>query len=378
MRTESSALLAWYDENARVLPWRSEPTPYRVWVSEIMLQQTRVEAGRGYFLRFMEELPDVYALANVSDEKLMKLWEGLGYYNRARNLKKAAGVIVEKHRGRIPSEWKELLALPGIGPYTGGAVASIAFGEVVPAVDGNVLRVFSRLFEYEGDILTTAARKWAEEKAMEMMPQDRPGDFNQALMELGATVCIPNGEPKCGECPFSWNCEAFNKGRQKEFPIKKAKKERRIEERTILLVEEDGRILLHKRQAKGLLAGLWEFPGLTGKARVEEVCQEIKKLGKTVKELVPAGEAIHIFSHIEWHMQGYYVKVGTEKDPREEGLLVAEAAGERDRIWTKDVQDKESSYVFVDREALFREYALPSAFRFFTEQLREGQKRGDD
>ena len=236
-------LIAWYDEAKRDLPWRKDVTPYRVWLSEIMLQQTRVEAGKDYFLRFTAELPEVEDLANVPDDQLMKLWEGLGYYNRARNLKKAAGIIVEKYSGELPSTYEELLELPGIGPYTAGAISSIAFGRQHPAVDGNVLRVVMRLLGRYDDIAKDSTKKDVEAALLEVMTvgtsHERPGDFNQSLMELGATVCIPNGQPHCEDCPWKDDCVALTKGIQMELPVKQTKKKRRIEEKKVLILRDE-------------------------------------------------------------------------------------------------------------------------------------------
>ena len=357
-------LLKWYGQNARELPWRSDPTPYKVWVSEIMLQQTRVEAGKGYFLRFVEALPDIAALANVSDQMLMKLWEGLGYYNRARNLKKAAGIIIEKYGGSIPPSYEELLTLPGIGPYTAGAIASIAFGIAVPAVDGNVQRVYSRLFDDHQDISTAAAKKWAQEISAAEMPEDMAGAFNQALMDLGAGICIPNGEPKCSICPLSPQCKAFNKGNQSELPVKTAAKSRRIEHRTVLIVETEGKILLHKRNEKGLLAGLWELPNYDGECDEMSIRRELAEHGIVPTSLERLETAKHIFSHIEWHMSAFLIK-----DETGQKIEQTPAAAEEPAVYSRDNQREGSRWVFVDRTSLKNEYALPSAFKAFRKYL---------
>ena len=302
-------LLAWYKENKRSLPWREDTSPYRVWVSEIMLQQTRVEAGRSYFQRFMEELPRVESLANVGDEALMKLWEGLGYYSRARNLKKAAGIVVEKYGGELPDSYEELLALPGIGPYTAGAVASIAFGLPVPAVDGNVLRVISRIGARREDVSQPAVKKAWEKEITEIIPQECPGDFNQALMELGAIVCLPNGAPKCGSCPVAELCQASRLGIQEELPVKKAKKGRKIEEKTVFILLNDRQeMALRKRPEKGLLSGMWELPWLEGRLSFSEAAERLREKGVEFDEMEELPEAKHIFSHIEWKMAGYRVQ----------------------------------------------------------------------
>ena len=257
-------LLAWYETHARVLPWREQPEPYRVWISEIMLQQTRVEAVKPYFARFMEALPTVRDLAEVPEENLLKLWEGLGYYNRARNLQKAARVIQEQYGGVIPSSYEELLKLPGIGSYTAGAIASIAYGIPVPAVDGNVLRVISRVLASSEDILKQSVKKQMEESLKAVMPADRASAYNQGLIEIGAIICVPNGQPKCGECPLASICLGRKQGLLDSIPYKTPKKPRKIENRTILLIESDGAYMIRKRPEQGLLASLYEFPSLDG------------------------------------------------------------------------------------------------------------------
>ena len=257
-------LLDWYNTHRRDLPWRESTDPYRVWVSEIMLQQTRVAAVLPYYRRWMEALPDVAALAAVEEDRLMKLWEGLGYYSRARNLQRAAKVVMENHGGRFPDTFEGLRALPGIGDYTAGAVASIAFHRPVPAVDGNVLRITARLAALGEDILSPGGRRLFTDMVAELVPPDRPGDFNQALMDLGATVCLPNGQPDCGACPLAALCAAHAAGRETDFPVKRKKQTRRREEMTVYLLLREGRIALRRREARGLLAGLWEFPHIPG------------------------------------------------------------------------------------------------------------------
>ena len=246
----SGSLLHWYDYNKRILPWRENKDPYRIWISEIMLQQTRVEAVKPYFDRFMEVLPTVYDLAKVDDDRLMKLWEGLGYYNRARNLKAAAQTIVEEYGGQLPADYDKLLSLKGIGMYTAGAIGSIAFELQVPAVDGNVLRVISRITEDRQDIMKQSVRRQIEENLLGIMPED----FNQALIELGATVCVPNGQPLCDQCPWDTVCKAYKEDLIDQLPVKTPKKARRIEHKTVFLLECGEQIAIHKRGDKGLLA----------------------------------------------------------------------------------------------------------------------------
>lgn len=298
-------LLQWYDSNARTLPWREEPKPYYVWISEIMLQQTRVEAVKPYFQRFLQQAPDIPSLAALPDEQLMKLWEGLGYYNRARNLKKAAQEIVERCHGVMPGAYEELLTLPGIGPYTAGAIASIAFGQPVPAVDGNVLRVFARLFTIPDDITRESTKKSVVEWLGRHIPSDRPGDFNQALMELGATVCIPHGEPKCRLCPLNPLCAANQTGTTAVYPVKSPRKARSVEEKTVFLLTWQNHIAINRRLKKGVLSGLWEFPNVEGSLAQAETAAYLHSLGLPIATLQKGAAYKHVFTHIEWHMLSY-------------------------------------------------------------------------
>ena len=338
-------LLDWYEKNRRILPWRENPVPYYVWISEIMLQQTRVEAVKPYFARFIKKLPDIRALADVEDEVLLKLWEGLGYYNRARNLKKAAQLIMEQHGGQMPADYDKLLALPGIGSYTAGAVASIAYGIPVPAVDGNVLRVLSRLAADDSDILKQSVKKAAEELLKKTMPKEEAAAFNQAMMEIGAMVCLPGGEPKCGACPLSPFCLAHAQGNELDYPVKKAKKARRIEERTILLLHAPGnQIVLEKREDKGLRAGLYEFPNLEGKLSKKEVLAYLDSHGLKAEGFKKLEAAKHIFSHVEWHMSGYEMTV-------------------------EKLTEQPDEMLFVETELLKSEYPLPNAFAAYKKHL---------
>ena len=269
-------LLKWFYQHARVLPWREEATPYRVWVSEIMLQQTRVEAVKPYFERFIKRLPTIQDLAIVEEDELLKLWEGLGYYNRARNLQKAAQIVVECYQGSLPNEYSELMRLPGIGSYTAGAISSIAYQKVEPAVDGNVLRVIARVTANLSNILDLKVKSMLEKNIREIIPSTCPGDFNQALMELGATVCLPNGAPKCEECPWYHLCEARKQEKISDIPYKEQKKKRVIEEKTVLILQDDNKVAIQKRPNKGLLAGLYDFPNVKGKWTTDEVVHYLK------------------------------------------------------------------------------------------------------
>ncbi len=302
-------LLAWYDENKRALPWRGTRDPYKIWVSEIMLQQTRVAAVIPYYQRWMAELPDVAALAAVEEETLLKLWEGLGYYSRARNLKKAACVLMEEYGGQFPRTHAELIKLPGIGAYTAGAIASIAFKERVAAVDGNVLRVAARTALLEGDIMDQRVRREMQARMDQATPGDRPGDFNQALMDLGATVCLPNGAPNCAVCPLASLCGAHALGREQELPVKRKKAPRRVEEMTVFLLFCQGRAALRKRGDTGLLAGLWEFPHVPGTLDEASAGAVLAAWGLSPLDWREKIEAKHIFTHVEWRMTGYLLDV---------------------------------------------------------------------
>lgn len=336
-------LLAWYDTRRRILPWREDPTPYHVWLSEIMLQQTRVEAVKPYYDRFLRELPDIASLAAVEEERLLKLWEGLGYYNRARNLKKSAIQIMEEYGGSMPSDRRELLKLCGVGSYTAGAIASIAFGQPTPAVDGNVLRILSRLRADGRDILDARVKNSIEEELSGVMPKDRPGDFNQALMELGAVVCVPNGSPKCGECPWQELCLARRQGRETAYPVKSAKKPRRIEEKTILIIQYGQLFALRKRPDRGLLAGMYEFPSLEGHRSEEQVLEHLRRTGVVPLRIRALQPSKHIFTHREWHMTAYLIRVD-------------DLAGMGD-------------YVFVEPDKMKNEYPVPSAFAAYMDLI---------
>lgn len=339
-------LLIWYDSHARILPWREEPTAYHVWVSEIMLQQTRVEAVKPYYERFMNALPNVEALAAAEEETLLKLWEGLGYYNRVRNLNKAAKQVMEQYHGVIPDTYEELCSLSGIGSYTAGAIASIAYGKQVPAVDGNVLRVISRVRIDERDIMLAKVKKSVEQDLTQIMPKKRSGDFNQALMELGATVCIPNGQPKCGECPWNAFCMAYRNGNMTDYPRKTPKKARTIEYKTVLVLQDGHKVALQKRPDKGLLAGMYEFPWIAGTQDEDAVLAFLKNLGLHAVRIQRLEDSRHIFTHKEWHMTGFYVRVD-----------------ELERT------DQENGLIFTDREEAQKRYAIPSAYAAYTKYL---------
>ena len=340
-------LIKWYRENKRILPWRDQNNAYYTWVSEIMLQQTRVEAVKPYFIRFITELPDPVALASCPEKKLMKLWEGLGYYNRVRNMQAAACTVVEEYGGKLPESYEKLVSLKGIGSYTAGAIASIAYGIPVPAVDGNVLRVVSRITESREDIMKQSVRKKMEQTLKEIMPSDCPGDFNQALMELGAVICVPNGQPKCQDCPVQKLCRAHLHDITEEIPVKAPKKARRTESRTVFVIQDGERTAIQKRPDKGLLAGLYELPNVKGTLSAEEAVKAVEKMKLEplyIKELEPAK---HIFSHIEWRMTGYLIRVSSLE------------------------QKKNKKLIFVDKKQSDRQYAIPSAFGAYVKYMKE-------
>ena len=322
-------LLDWYRANARDLPWRRTRDPYRIWVSEIMLQQTRVAAVLGYYARFLTAFPTVEALAAAPEERLMKLWEGLGYYSRARNLQKTAKIVAERG-GRFPDTYEELLKLPGIGDYTAGAIASAAFGQREAAVDGNVLRVVMRLTDCHDDIADPKVKKAVRAQVQAVMPETAEDIrvFNQATMELGATVCAPNGPPRCLECPARDFCLGRLRGTAEDLPVKGAKKPRRVEERTVFLLLRQGQVALRKRPKTGLLAGLWEFPNAEGTLDEAAASAAVESWGLVPRQWESRLTAKHIFTHVEWHMTGYTLEVAGD-GPADFVWAGAEELGER-------------------------------------------------
>lgn len=306
-------LLPWYQENRRALPWREDRQAYHVWISEIMLQQTRVEAVKGYYARFLEELPTIEALARCDDGKLHKLWEGLGYYSRVRNLKKAAQVILTQYGGVFPNTYQEILKLPGIGAYTAGAIGSIAFNLPTPAVDGNVLRVCARLTEDRSPIDLPDTKEKVREALKQIYPKSA-GDFTQALMELGATLCGPNWKPKCESCPCVSLCLACQAGTAEALPVKSPKRPKRHEDRTVFLFSCEGLYALSKRPPSGLLAELWEFPNVSGKLELPQALEAAQGMGLRPRNLLRQVERKHIFTHIQWNLRGYYIEVSERND----------------------------------------------------------------
>ncbi len=345
MENIAPALLDWFYTNRRILPFREDPTPYHVWLSEIMLQQTRVSAALPYYERFLAALPDIPALAGCEEEKLHKLWEGLGYYSRVRNLQKAAKIVCAQYGGQLPADYNALLALPGIGEYTAGAIASISFGLPVPAVDGNVLRVFARLYNDPRLVTDPQVKREFTARVMEHQPPAKAGDYNQALMELGALVCLPNGAPLCGQCPLAALCAARAAGTMLELPRKAAPKARRVEPVTVVLAEDaEGRFLLQQRPGKGLLAGLWQPLAFEGTAMTQpELDAALRTIGLCVQWQAPLQSTRHVFTHRIWQISGF---CGTAAGLAPEGC------------------------VWASRAELNGEYAVPSAFAGIMRQWR--------
>lgn len=334
----TAPVVSWFRKNKRDLPWRKKTDAYRVWVSEIMLQQTRVEAVKPYYERFLKELPTVKALAEAEEDTLLKLWEGLGYYNRVRNMQRAARQIMTDYHGEFPETYEEIRSLKGIGNYTAGAISAFAYGIPKPAVDGNVLRVISRVTGSREDIMKQSVRTKIETELESVIPADAPGDFDQGLIELGAIVCVPNGAPKCEECPVAHLCEAKKQGIIAEIPVKSKGKARKVEKRTVLLFKDGRKIAIQKRPAKGLLASLYEFPNLEGDLSLEEVTAYSKEIGLMPVRIKKLEDAKHIFSHIEWHMTGYEVIVDELEKTNRKGFL------------------------FIHPDEIQKEYPIPSAF----------------
>ncbi|WP_042356737.1 A/G-specific adenine glycosylase [Bacillus rubiinfantis] len=303
-------LISWYSQEHRDLPWRKDQDPYKVWVSEIMLQQTRVDTVIPYFERFLNWFPTMADLAAANEDKVLKAWEGLGYYSRVRNLQTAVKEVQEKYGGVVPDTREEISKLKGVGPYTAGAILSIAYGVPEPAVDGNVMRVLSRILSIWVDIARPSARKVFEQAVRELISHEDPSSFNQALMELGALVCTPTS-PACLLCPVRDHCQAFAEGVQNELPIKtKKRKVRQVILATAVLSDESGKFIIHKRPSSGLLANLWEFPTIeinhplqTDRNHLEELFQDKAKTKVKLEKVI--GQVEHVFSHLVWNLKVY-------------------------------------------------------------------------
>lgn len=332
------ALLPWYKQNARRLPWRQDTVPYHVWLSEIMLQQTRVEAVKAYYLRFIEQLPDIHTLAEASESQLLKLWEGLGYYNRARNLQKAACIIETQYSGYFPNQYDDIRSLPGIGPYTAGAIASICFNLPYAAVDGNVLRIITRMTENNAPIDAMQTKNEIAAQLEKVYPENECGQFTQALMELGATICTPKS-PKCTECPAKGFCLAYAGGTVLKYPVKQLKKDKRLENRTVFLLQCEDTFALTKRTESGLLSGLWQLPNVLGEMNVHQALHTADNFGVQPVELYKQMHRVHIFTHIKWQMTCYHILC----------------------------KKKAPDFVWATEREIQADYALPTAFRIFFE-----------
>lgn len=330
-------LMAWYKKNARTLPWRADTDPYHVWLSEIMLQQTRVEAVKAYYIRFLNAFPTLFDLAHGSEEQLLKLWEGLGYYNRARNLQKAAKRIVEEYNGVFPKTYEDILSLPGIGPYTAGAIASICFHAPTPAVDGNVLRVIARYTDLHQNVDTPQCKKKITESLRTVYPAKDSGTFTQSLMELGATVCLPKGTPKCDLCPLARLCMARKNNTAALLPIKAVKKAKKETDVTVFILTHKNRFAIEQRTKKGLLHRLWQFPNIENKLSPQQVIHTAEAWETLPNTIIKCINHTHIFTHIKWTMEGYYL----------------------------ECEAMPPSFTWVTKEELMSTYALPSAFKPF-------------
>lgn len=333
----SKLIVEWYQNEEKNLPWKQDKEPYHIWISEIMLQQTRIEAVKKYYTRFMEALPTVKDLAEIEEVKLLKLWEGLGYYSRARNLKKSANIIVSEYNGKVPREYEKLIKLPGIGEYTAGAIASISNNEKVTAVDGNVLRVISRVIGNTENVLLPEIKKKITKIVQEILPEES-GDFNEGVMEIGEKICLPNGKPLCEKCPINQYCYARTNGLTEKIPVRIKDTKRKVENKIVFVIRtEIGKIAIRKREGKGLLAGLYELPNI--EEQIEEM--QIKKLiegwNLEIVQIHPDKDEKHIFTHIEWKMKHYEVIV----------------------------KEENTKFIWVSQEQLNKEYPLPTAFAKF-------------
>ena len=335
MKETVDLLLHWYYENKRSLPWRKDKDPYSVWISEIMLQQTRIEAVIEYYERFMKRIPTIKELSEIEEDELLKLWEGLGYYSRARNLKKASIKIMNEYHGVFPSTYSEILSLPGIGEYTAGAIASICFQLKEVAIDGNVMRVYSRVEGKDLDVSDLKVKKKIGEAIKKILPHES-GDYNQAIMELGEVICIPGGMPKCDSCPLQDMCIAHKKGIEMEIPRKITKKDKKEENYTVFLLKYKDLFALRKRE-EGLLNNMWEFPNKEGKIskkQIEELYHGIVEKGIS---------STHIFTHKKWNLTSYFI----------------------------EVKEMDSNYTWVSLEDIENDKAIPTAFKPFYEYLKK-------
>lgn len=336
MEKITSELLNWYQKNKRDFPWRRTKNPYYIWISEIMLQQTRVEAVKVYYERFITKLPTLYDLANISEDELLKLWEGLGYYSRVRNMQACAKKLIASGYENLPNTKEGLLDLPGIGKYTAGAILAIAFDIPSVAIDGNVYRVLGRYYKIKESITKGSTYQIYERKMQQILPDTNAGDFIQSFMDLGSLICIPKS-PKCSSCPLQNNCKARKTNQMELYPVKEKKKEQRVEERAVYLYRWKDKIAIQKRSAKGLLASMYEFPNELKTVSVIDIENDLLEEGISFLSIYEVGKSKHVFSHIIWYMTGYMIEL---KEP----LL---------------------DYVWVTLEELNQKYSIPSAFSYY-------------
>lgn len=340
MNNLSTLLLAWYQENKRDLPWRRDQDPYHVWISEIMLQQTRIEAVIPYYERFMKKIPSIHDLAVISEDELLKLWEGLGYYNRARNLKKAAQMIEEEYHGIFPNHYDDILKLPGIGEYTASAIASICFSLATPTVDGNVMRLFTRLNEDSRNVDLASTKKQIREELIPLMPKDT-GSFNEAMMELGEVICIPNGDARCEICPLKSICKSYNHQSWQNYPIRSEKKKQKELFYTVFLYSYQGKFAICKREKEQLLKNMWQFPNVLGKMTLKEIRLYLEKEHIDYQSIRKSISHTHVFTHQIWHMQAYLITLNNPID----------------------------GYLLETKENMKEKYAIPTAFQPFLSKL---------
>ena len=338
-------LLKWYLENKRMLPWRKTKDPYRIWISEIMLQQTRIEAVIPYYERFMRRLPDISSLASINEDELLKLWEGLGYYNRARNLKKAALIIMKDYNGIFPDTYEEIKKLPGIGEYTASAIASICFNEQTLTVDGNVLRVLARVKEDKRNVDLIRTKKEVRKELEKIIPEDS-GNFNESLMELGEVICLPNTTPKCEICPIKAFCKANLHQSWNKFPKKGEKNSKKELFYTILLMSFKDEYAIIKRNEKQILHSLWEFPNLEGKLSKKEVEEYLKSLNIKDTKIKEGISSKHIFTHQIWYLTSFEI----------------------------EVTNKPAYFTWKKIDEIKKDYAIPGAFKPFLEEIKSQEK----
>lgn len=328
-------LINWYEINKRNLPWRKTKNPYYIWISEIMLQQTRVEAVKVYYERFVKRLPTLKDLALIEEDELLKLWEGLGYYSRVRNMQKAAKILISQKKENLPDTKEELLSLPGIGKYTAGAILSIAFDKPSVAIDGNVYRVLGRYYAISDNISKISTYRVYENKLETILPKEKAGEFTQSFMDLGSLICTPKS-PKCEECPLKKECKAKKMNQVEMFPVKEKKKEQRVEERCVFLYVYQDKVAIRKREDKGLLASLYEFPNTLESNSIMDIENDLDSKNIAYSYVLEIGEAKHVFSHVIWYMKGFLIEL---KEPL-----------------------KEKDYCWVTKKELQENYSIPSAF----------------